>query len=756
MQEKWNGKNRRNAWRRLRLKYKMPILVGVPTLVLMIIVSISSFIAARTALDEQRDIAFQHLLDTKTAQLVDWLNNVQTDLELMAASNSTRESVIAFTEAWNALETDQPSTLQRLYIEDNPNPNGEKDALYDAKDGSTWSAAHAHFHGDFHNLQKARGYYDIFLFDRDGNLIYSVFKELDFATNFLNGPYKQSGLGEAYRGAANLPQGKVHSTGFEPYAPSFGAPAKFMSMPVFDEAGARIGVVALQLPVDKIVTVLAEIELLGETGEVYAVGEDGRARSGSIHEGGHEIMDELPDLPQIIAAKRGEDVFMSNVTGLSGEPVIAYTESFEHLGSNWHIVLEQDVAEAHNTSRALLSLMTIQTLVVMLVIAVLAFMIANSLTRRIFALSQSVDEIAKGNLSSIVAEAKTGDELGDIARAMTRFQSELADGKTAITDREQNAKAQQAVMDRLGNSLEKLANGALDCVLEDPFPESFEGLRHNFNKTVSELALIIEKLKSAAKLVDLDATNLNEGASQLSRRTENQAATLEETAAALDQISSGVTHAADGAQQIAKAIKAVQAQAETGERVGSQTLAAIDDIEASSKSIAAIVQLIDDIAFQTNLLALNAGVEAARAGEAGRGFSVVASEVRALSQRSSDSASQIRKLITESSVGVENGVKLANEMGQTIQDILESVAQVSDNIDSIANGAVEQASALTEINNGVNQLDRATQENAVMVEKSVSSSQALQAKAREMNDLVARFHGSPRPVGHRSPTPQAA
>lgn len=752
----WDGKNRRNAWRRLRLKYKMPILVGVPTLILMIIVSISSFASARKALDEQRDIAFQHLLDSKTAQLEQWLNDVQTDLELLGSANLAQDSILAFSEGWTALETDQTGILQRLYIEENPNPAGEKDVLYDANDGSSWSAAHAKFHSDFHMLQKSRGYYDLFLFDLDGNLIYSVFKELDFATNFLSGPYKQSGLGEAFRSALRLANGEVYSTGFAPYAPSFGAPAKFMSMPVFNENAERIGVVALQLPVDNIVNVLAEIELLGETGEIYAVGEDGRARSGSVREDGHKIMDKLPELPQILAAKRGEHVFMSNVTGLSGEPVIAYTESFEHLGSNWHIVLEQDVAEANNTSRALLSLMTIQTLVVMLVIAVLAFMIANSLTRRIFALSQSVDEIAKGNLSSIVSEAKTGDELGDIARAITRFQTELAEGKAAISDREDNAKAQQAVMDRLGNSLEKLANGALDCVLEDPFPESFEGLRHNFNKTVSELTSIIDKLQSAAKLVDMDATSLNDSASQLSQRTENQAATLEETAAALDQISSGVTETADGAQQIAQAIKAVQAQAENGERVGSQTLAAIDDIEASSKSIAAIVQLIDDIAFQTNLLALNAGVEAARAGEAGRGFSVVASEVRALSQRSSDSASQIRKLITESRVGVENGVKLANEMGKTIQDILESIAQVSGNIDSIANGTVEQANALTEINNGVNQLDRATQENAAMVEKSVGSSQTLQDKAREMNDLVARFHGSPNQTGQSTSRPEAA
>jgi len=232
---------------------------------------------------------------------------------------------------------------------------------------------------------------------------------------------------------------------------------------------------------------------------------------------------------------------------------------------------------------------------------------------------------------------------------------------------------------------------------------------------------------------------MNESAHSLSQRTENQAATLEETAAAMDQISSSVKDTAEGAKNIAKFVGTVQSQAELSERVGLETHKAMTNIENSSKQISAIVQLIDDIAFQTNLLALNAGVEAARAGEAGLGFSVVASEVRALSQRSSENAAQIRELINESSDGVAEGVKLTNEMSDAIKNILGGVAEVAGSIQSIAQSAEEQSLGLSEINTGIAMLDRVTQENAALVDQSASSSTQLQQRAAEMNVLVARF-----------------
>lgn len=742
MTKPWDGKNRRNRWKRLKLKYKFPIIIGGSSIFLMTIVSVLSFLEARAALTSRQDIAFAQLLYDKEKLLENWLEAMEIDLRVLANGAAAQDAIVAFRNGWDGLGDTAEDRLQQLYITDNPHPTGQKERLLQAEDGSDWSAAHGVFHAGLRTFQQERGYYDLFLFDLEGNMVYSVFKELDFATNFLSGVYASSDLGVAYQAAVVLPQGELTVTDFAGYAPSNGAPAKFVAMPVFDRAGERIGVAALQLPIDQIGNIISNSPLLGETGQIYAVGYDGTAKSGSTREGGHEILDQLPELPQIMAARNGQEALFHNVLGLSGNPVVSYTNSFAFHGTDWNLILEQDLSEAEWEANRLLSLSLLQGGIVMFIIVALSSWIAKTLTSRIEALANSVNGIASGDFDNIVAQTKTGDELGDIARALERFKTELADGRTAISERVADAEKQAEVMKELNTSLGQLAEGRLDCAIGAPFPQDYEGLRGNFNETVAALTEIINNLQENAVQINEDAERLSEGTNSLSRRTENQAATLEETAAAMDQISASVKSTASGAKEIVSAVDETRNQAERGEDVGGRAVSAMKTIEGSSDEISKIVQLIDDIAFQTNLLALNAGVEAARAGEAGRGFAVVASEVRALAQRSSDSAAQIRGLIVDSSNNIEQGVKLVSEMGEAIKEVLSGVSQVSELIHDIAEGAHEQATGLSEINTGILSLDKVTQENAAMVEQSAASSRALQQKASEMRGLVARFEGS--------------
>jgi methyl-accepting chemotaxis protein len=228
-------------------------------------------------------------------------------------------------------------------------------------------------------------------------------------------------------------------------------------------------------------------------------------------------------------------------------------------------------------------------------------------------------------------------------------------------------------------------------------------------------------------------------ADDLSRRTEQQAASLEETAAALDEITATVRRTAEGANEANVVVGTAKTDAEHSGQVVRQAVDAMSAIEKSSSQIGQIIGVIDEIAFQTNLLALNAGVEAARAGDAGRGFAVVASEVRALAQRSADAAKEIKALISASSQHVSSGVGLVGETGKALERIVKQVAQINTLVTEISASAQEQATGLAQVNTAVNQMDQVTQQNAAMVEQSTAASHSLAQEAQELAQLVARF-----------------
>ncbi len=234
-------------------------------------------------------------------------------------------------------------------------------------------------------------------------------------------------------------------------------------------------------------------------------------------------------------------------------------------------------------------------------------------------------------------------------------------------------------------------------------------------------------------------TEISSAADDLSRRTEQQAASLEQTAAALDQITATGKTTAKGATHARDVVSNAQKDAERTGAAVRRTVEAMGGIERSAHQITQIIGVIDEIAFQTNLLALNAGVEAARAGEAGRGFAVVASEVRALAQRSADAAKEIKSLISTSSGQVAEGVALVAETGQALERILQQVNDINKVVADIAEGVEEQAVGLGQVNAAINQMDQATQQNAAMVEQSTAASTSLAHEASELADLISRF-----------------
>ncbi len=261
----------------------------------------------------------------------------------------------------------------------------------------------------------------------------------------------------------------------------------------------------------------------------------------------------------------------------------------------------------------------------------------------------------------------------------------------------------------------------------------------SFNAMFDRVGEVVQSVKSAVSGITTGTTEISQGNEDLSQRTSAQAGALEETSASMEEMTSTIKQNADNAKQANQLAVAAREVAEKGGAVTEKAVSAMDEINKSSKKIADIINVIDEIAFQTNLLALNAAVEAARAGEQGRGFAVVASEVRNLAQRSATAAKEIKALINESVQKVGDGSELVNKSGQTLAEIVNSVKRVTDIIAEISAASQEQASGIDQVNKAVMQMDQGTQQNAALVEQATSASQSMKQQAEELLRQVDFF-----------------
>ena len=287
--------------------------------------------------------------------------------------------------------------------------------------------------------------------------------------------------------------------------------------------------------------------------------------------------------------------------------------------------------------------------------------------------------------------------------------------------------------------LSALSQGNLSEKIDKDYQGSYEHLKNDANAVVEKLQEVVANIKDSADTVSHASKEISEGNHNLSQRTEQQAASLEETSSSMEEMTSTVQQNADNAQQANQLAIDARQQAENGGTVVATAVAAMNEINSSSKKIADITSVIDEIAFQTNLLALNASVEAARAGEQGRGFAVVASEVRNLAGRSATAAKEIKELIEDSVSKVDEGSKLVNKSGETLNEIVTSVKKVTDIIGEISASSQEQASGIDEVNRAILRMDEGTQQNAALVEEAAAASQSMRQEADELTKQMSFF-----------------
>jgi methyl-accepting chemotaxis protein I, serine sensor receptor len=300
----------------------------------------------------------------------------------------------------------------------------------------------------------------------------------------------------------------------------------------------------------------------------------------------------------------------------------------------------------------------------------------------------------------------------------------------------------RSMMGSLGaavDTAERIASGKLGNRIEITTQDEFGRLLRAMQDMDNKLSDIVGSVRLGADSVGSAARQISSGNDDLSQRTQEQASALEETASSMEEMTATVKQNADNARQASQLAVGARDQADRGGNVVERTVRAMTEISDSSKRIADIIDVIDEIAFQTNLLALNAAVEAARAGEQGRGFAVVATEVRNLAQRSATAAKEIKELINVSVDKVKAGTELVDESGKSLTEIVASVKRVADIVAEISAASEEQASGIDQVNTAVTQMDTTTQQNAALVEEAAAASKAMEQQAQLLVEKVSFF-----------------
>ncbi|SEJ40484.1 Methyl-accepting chemotaxis protein [Pseudomonas linyingensis] len=287
---------------------------------------------------------------------------------------------------------------------------------------------------------------------------------------------------------------------------------------------------------------------------------------------------------------------------------------------------------------------------------------------------------------------------------------------------------------------EQIASGNLAESIESGSTNEIGQLFTSLAHIQQRLAATVGTVRDSSQLIHDGAQEIAEGNRNLSSRTIEQAASLEDTASSMEQLTATVGQNADNARQASQLAATAARAAQRGGEVVNEVVSTMGEISSSSHKVAEIIKLIDSIAFQTNILALNASVEAARAGEQGRGFAVVAGEVRSLASRSADAAKDIRTLIGESVARVETGSSLVGQAGSAMEEIVEAVQKVADIMDEIAAASQEQSNGIGLVNRAVTQMDQVTQQNAGLVQDSARSAGELVVEAQRLREAVEAFH----------------
>ncbi len=631
---------------------------------------------------------------------------------------------------------DNSVALQAKYMVLNSNSPTEKERLDGAYDETTYTTAHEQYHPFFRSYKIQFGYDDIMLVDPEtGVIIYSVYKKVDYCTSLLDGPYKNTNLGKAFKLAAESEKREAVIVDFEAYAPSLGKQAAFISVPVLDRRDNKIGILIFQMPVDRINEIMTSNGRwkeygLGDSGDCYLVGRDRTIRTDlrEVVEERERLRKEtnkkdtpLDILKKIPENKRKIGYFMADGEGVEkavagetgvictrnykGDEVFAAYTKLDISGLRWGLIVEQSKSEAVSSSYSLLLRMGGLIILFSGLIVWGARYVAQTISKPLVKMKGTLGKAVENADLTVRLPALYRDEVGDVGRSINAFMERMQE---LMKEVHRNSSEVGISSNKLSETSENLASSARSQ--KEKTGEIVKSVKELYS-TSREISVAVEKTRKAS----VEASELT----------------------------------VSGGQTIQKSIDALRGIATQTEELSGN----IDNLSDSAGKIGKIVDVIDGVADQTNLLALNAAIEAAGAGYAGRGFAVVAEEVRKLAVRTAASTREISVIIKQlqneawstnramkkASVEVRKGSESGQESLKLLQQIIERGANIQDAMGEIATSITQENVAIEIISSNGDQILEAVNRSGNSVVEVAGTAEQFVKDAEDLRKRVGMF-----------------